>query len=259
MDAWVLGGATVAAVVTLALLARQGGSAPPELGLAAAPWMVAGAFAHVLAGTAGYPELLQPLLGTLAVYPATATAAGLVWFPFREAAARQGAVPSGTRLAAGGIGAASALGAVLLVGHATVTVRGTVILGAVPVVAGVVAILLGLAHHEVDPVGIGRTRGLGMLVVFGHAVAALSWGLLVRDGRPVGGPAGDAIDLAGGVVDVGPPAIVLGTLALALVALSLVGRLTRRDETVGTAVATLVAAVGLGPGAEALLRAAELM
>lgn len=259
MDPAVFGGLTVAAVGTVALLWWQGGSARPELGLALAPWMVAGAFAHVLAGTPGYPVLLQPMFGALAVYPATLTAAGLVWFPFREVAIRRGSVPAGTRLAAGGLGAATALGGVLLVGHASVTVRGTLVLGAIPLVAGILAVLLGLAHHEVDPVGIGRTRGLGMLVVFAHGVAALSWAWLLRDGRAVGGPAGRAIDLAAGAAGVGPPTVVVVTLALALLAVSVLGRITRRHEPAGTVLATLVAAVGLGPGTEALLRAAELI
>lgn len=259
MDPWVLGGLTATAVVTLALLARQGGYARPELGLAAGPWMVTGAFAHVLAGTPGYPDLLQPLFGMLAVYPATATAAGLVWFPFREVAVRQETVPSGTRLASGGIGAATALGGVLLVGPADVTVRGTLLLGAVPVVAAVVAILLGLAHHEVDSVGIGRTRGLGILVLFGHGVAALSWALLLRNGQSVGGPAGETITTAADALPGGPPTVVLATLAASLVAVSLLGRLTRRNEALGVLVGTALAAVGLGPGTEALLRAAELI
>lgn len=259
MEVWALGGATAAALITGALLARQGGYARPELGLAAGPWMVAGAFAHVLGETPGYPEVLAPLVGPLAVYPATATAAGLVWFPFRERALRRETVPSGARLAAGGLGAATALGGVLLVGLADVTVRGTLILGAVPVVAAVVAVLLGLAHHEVDPVGIGRTRGLGMLVIFGHGVAALSWALLLRNGQPVGGPAGGSIATAADTLPGGPPAVVVATLAGALVAVSLLGRLTRRNEALGLVVGTAVAAVGLGPGTEALLRAAELI
>lgn len=255
----VLAGLGAAAVVTLAALARQDRTVRPEHGLAAAPWMVAGALAHVLAGTSGYPDALRPLFGAGAVYLATAVAAALLWFPFREAAVRRGSMPDGTRLAAGGAGAATALVTVLLIAHADVTVRSAVFLIGMPVVAGVVAVVLGLAHHEVDPVGVGRTRGLGMLVLFGAGVSAGAWALLLRDDRGIGGPAGEALAMAPGSVPVGPVPVAAATLAVGLVALSVLGRLTERNEPVGSLAATAVAAVLVGPGVEALLRATVLM
>lgn len=254
-----LAGLALAGVLTLGLLARQDRHVDPEIGLAAAPWMVAGAFAHVLARTPDYPAVLHPLFGPLAVYATTATAAGLLWFPFRQVAVRRGAVPDGTRLAAGGIGAATALGAVLVAGHVTVTVRGALFLAGIPVAAGVLAVGLGLAHHEVDAVGVGRTRALGLLVVFGHGLAALAWAKLLADGQPVGGPAGEAIALTRQAVTVGPAVVIAGTLVVALLAVSLLGRVVDRNEPAGQLLAALVAAVGLGPGVEALLRATVLM
>lgn len=254
-----LAGVALLGALTLGLLARQHRDLQPEIGLAAAPWMVAGALAHALAGTTNYPAALHPLFGPLGVYVTTATTAGLLWFPFRELSVRQGSVPDGSRLASGGIGAAVALGAVLVTVLPAVTVRSALLLAAVPLVAGALAVGLGFAHHEVDPVGIGRTRALGLLVLFGHGVGGLAWALLLTDGRSVGGPAGEAISLAGDRLPVEPLVVVGVTLLVALVAVSVLGRVIKRDETVGTALGVLVAAIGLGPGVEALLRATVLM
>lgn len=241
-----------AGVVTWTLRERRPAVTEPVV-LALVPWMLAGAWLHVLFVVGAAPALIRPLLGTPAVYVSVAVLVGAVWL-LADAGDRKTAE---TLAAIGVVAAAIPLLAALGVGLA----RG-VLTPFWPSVALVVGLVVGWAWWRGlrgwQP-GIDVTGRVGLVAVLGHAIDGVSTAV----GVDVLG-FGERTPLSRLVIEAGqalPTADLVGAgwlfvlvkLVVAGAVVWLLADLVREDPAEGRLLLLLVAAVGLGPGAHNLL------
>jgi uncharacterized membrane protein len=223
--------------------------------LALAPWMTAGAAGHALFQLRAVPAVATPLLGAPAVYVTTAVVAGAVWLAVLETAPDD--IP---RLLGGLGGVATVVGAALVVG--TGLARGTLapLLPTVAVVLSIVltaAVLAGLRRFRTETAQ--RAGQVGALVVFAHTLDGVSTAIGVDFlGAGERSPIPRAImEFAGEL----PTAAVIGQgwlfvlvkLAIAIVVVDLFADFIEEEPVQGNLALAVVAAVGLGPGAQNVL------
>lgn len=216
--------------------------------VALAPWMAAGAAAHVLYVLDGLPAPVRPLAGTPSVYATAGLLAGTVWLA-SDAAGRD--VPRALA-ASGAVALVPALAAAVALGSG----RGTLSplwSGVGLAVSGVVAAGTWRALVRLRP-GVRVAGRAGPLTVFAHAldgvstalgVDVLGYGertplsqLIIEAGRAL--PTADLV--GGGWLFVAVKLAVAGAVVAAL------ADLVEEDPTEGNLLLGLVAAVGLGPG-----------
>jgi uncharacterized membrane protein len=220
--------------------------------VALAPWMVAGAVAHVLYVIGGLPAAVRPLAGAPTVYATVSLLAGTTWLGADTAGRDATRVVGTTGLAAAG----PVLAVTLAVGARE---------GLSPfwpgvglVVAVVVAAVAWAGLRRLRP-GVTATGRVGPLTVFAHAldgvstavgVDALSYGertplsrLIIETGRAL-----PTVELLGAGW-----LFVLVKLAVAVLVVVAVADVVREEPAEGNALLALVAAVGLGPGAHNLV------
>lgn len=234
-------------------LRRRDPAVSDRLVLALVPWMLAGAWLHVLHVVGAAPNLVDPLLGTPAAYLTTAILAGVVWLAVD---ARDGATER--PFAAVGTGVAAL---VLAVGIQWGISEGT-FSPAWPAVAAVLGVVLGLAvwvgTRRVYP-GITDAGAAGALAVTTHSLDGISTAI----GIDVLG-ATERTPLSRAIIEFGatlPTADLLGSawlfvlvkLALGVGITALLAESVREVPRQGRLLLAFVAAVGLGPGAHNLL------
>jgi len=224
-----------------------------RLVLALVPWMLAGAWLHVLHVVGAAPDLVDPLFGTPAAYVSTAILAGGVWL-----AADSAAVDTDRAFGATGTMVAAVVLAVAL--------RWGFIAGAFspawPALAAVLGVGIGLAVwaglSRVYPAA-GDAGLAGALAVTAHSVDAVSTAI----GVDILG-ASERTPLSRAIIEIGaalPTADLLGDvwlfvvvkLALGAGITALLSDSVREVPRQGRLLLVFVAAVGLGPGAHNLL------
>jgi len=232
---------------------RRDPAVSDRLVLALVPWMLAGAWLHVLHVVGAAPGVIDPLLGTPAAYLTTAILAGAVWLGVDA-----GAVATERAFAAAGAAVAAL---VLAVGIQWGLDEGT-FAPAWPVVAAVlgvavgIAVWLGLRRAYPDVADAG---GAGALAVVAHSLDGISTAI----GIDVLG-ATERTPLSRTVIEFGatlPTADLLGSawlfvlvkLALGAGITALLAESVRAVPRQGRLLLAFVAAVGLGPGAHNLL------
>lgn len=218
-----------------------------------APWMLAGAWLHVLHVVGGAPGFVDPLLGTPAVYISTAILAGAIWLATDAADLPVPAV----------LGFTGAILAVLVLAAAVATAAAGGDLALFwPVVAAVLGVGLGVAgwvglqryEPEVRVAGAG-----GLLALVAHSLDGVSTAV----GIDILG-ATERTPLSRAIIEFGaalPTAEFVGTtwpfvavkFALACFLVWLLADYVREDPESGRLLLVLVTAVGLGPGAHNLL------
>jgi len=219
------------------------------------PWIAVGATLHVLYGIGSLPAVVAPLAGTGAVYLTTAVIVGAVWL-IADSVSPQ-TVPA-TLTASGLAVFVPAVGFALSIGLE----RGT-LAPAWPAAAVVITIVVTaaawLALGRLRPAATAATGRVGLLVVFSHALDAVSTAV----GVDVLG-FGERTPLSAVILEAAaalPTADAIGTGWLfVLVKLAVVGGVVvlfreyvEDEPTEGYLLLGLIAAVGLGPGVHNLL------
>lgn len=217
------------------------------------PWMLAGAWLHVLNVVGAAPAPIDPLLGTPAAYLSTAALAGAVWLAAdwldRETAPvlfGAGILVALAALATGAVWATE-VGNLSPLWPAVAAVLG-VALGA--------AVWAGLRRARPD---VGVTGIAGALVVVAHSLDGVSTAI----GIDILG-ATERTPLSRAIIEFGaalPTAELIGAAwlfvvvkaALACFVVVMMADYVREDPREGRLLLALVAAVGLGPGAHNLL------
>jgi len=238
--------------------------------LAFAPWMVAGAGAHVVyqfglrSAPGGYPAPVEPLFSAPAVYLTTFLLAGLVWVGAVAADARRsgrGASDTVPRYL-GGVGVLALLAvvaAVVVQGRAA----GNSLQPVLPLVGLFVSLVLTAALYRLlalwRPADIDATGYAGLLVLFAHVFD----GVTTTIGVDLLGT-GERSALPARIMDVAatlPTEPFLGTGWLFVLVKILVASLVvvffadfvREEPVQANLLLAVVAAVGLGPGANNFL------
>ena len=241
--------ALVLAGVAVAVgFARHRPPVTPRHTLAAIPWIVTGAAAHVLFVVDWVPELGRPLLGTPAVYVSVGLLAGAVWL---AALGRANDVPRTLTLTGAGTATLATAGVVsygLTAGRLapTLPVVGLLVGATLGVLT---ARLLASLREDVATAGQAAT-----LAVAAHGID----GVTTAVGVDLLG-FGERTPLSAAVLDFAaalPTAELLGAgwlfvlvkLAVSAVAVAAIAPAARETPTEGYALLALVAAVGLGPG-----------
>jgi uncharacterized membrane protein len=260
----------VGTAAVVALLSELGPRVTDGVVLAFAPWMVVGAGLHVvyqfgLRSAGGYPAPVEPLFSAPAVYLTTFLLAGLVWAGALAVvdatrSGREGRAPVPRYL--GGVGLLAMLVvvvSVVLEGRAA----GDSLEPAFPLVGLAVslAVTAGLyrlvAHWR--PADVAATGHAGVLVLFAHVFDGVTTTIgvdLLDTGERSALPA-RIMDFAATL----PTEPYLGTGWLFVIVKILVASLVvvffadlvREDPVQANLLLTVVAAVGLGPGANNFL------
>ncbi len=233
--------------------------------LAFTPWMVVGGAVHALYTAGAYPTSfsLRPFFGPVTVYFTTVVAAGLVWAMMTTA----------SRLAEGGsrdaqyltaAGAGTALSALAIVLARADNTEAIVPAFAGLIVAAVVAAAVYLTVTVLHTPTLVQTGLLGLVVVFAHALDAVTAAVGVE---MLGRGAGDGRSawLLAYAADLPVPAVVgtgvvlvVARLAVAVAAVVMIAAVVDRPgqrghARVGHVALGAVAAVGLGPGVHRFL------
>jgi len=220
--------------------------------LSLSPWMIVGSALHALFQLETAPPVVAPLLGTPAVYFTTFVVAGVVWL------AAPWAAPDRVPRVLGGAGAVAFVLAVIPVFASAGAVRPWLSLGGV-VVAAILTGACWLALSRVAPGTAVTTGGVGVLVLFAHALdgvsTAIGADLLAFTERT---PLSAAIlEFAGSLPTADPFGsgwlFVLVKLALAAGIVHLFADYVREEPEQAYLLLALVVAVGLGPGAQNVL------
>ncbi len=257
-------GLGVATLVILGTLRFLGATVDRGTVIAFFPWIVAGAATYVLYSVGAYPGWVAPAFGAGGVALTTFTFAGMVW---SLAVMGSSVDPETARddqyVLAAGLGAALVtLAAVFArgIGASSETVLYTFggMFGAV-VLAFLVYVLLGLIYSQ----AVVQTGLLGWLVVFGHALDAVTTAVAVDVvGRPADyALAGDVVEYAGTLPTAGSIGtgwlwvlvqVGLAAIVVSLAAALLSGRLEDRPGPVDVVLGAVLA-LGLAPGVHRML------
>jgi len=220
--------------------------------LGLAPWMVLGAALHALFQLGAAPDALMPLLGTPAVYFATFVPAGAVWV----AASRR--TPDRVPRILGVAGIAVAVPAAVAVLSSTGAVRPGPSLVSLVAAVGLTGVCW-LVLTRVAPDAVATTGWAGLLVVFAHALDGVSTAVGIDTlGATERTPLSAAILEFAGTLPL-PEALgvgwlfVLVKLGLAAAVVELFAGYVREDSRQAYLLMGLIAAVGLGPGAQNVL------
>lgn len=220
--------------------------------LAAVPWIVAGAAAHVLYVVDAVPAVVRPLFGTPAVYVTVALLAGGVWLAAldrTDSVARLLTV-AGVALAAGFVAWVAAYG--LETGEIAPLLPVAGLAGGT--VAGVVVARLLATVVELPTDAPGKPSRVVGLALVAHGID----GVTTAVGVDLLG-FGERTPLSAAVLDAAaalPTAEVIGTgwlfvvvkLVVAAAAVAAIAPTVRDAPSEGYGLLTLIAAVGLGPG-----------
>ncbi len=233
--------------------------------LALTPWMVVGGAVHALYTAGAYPTSfsLRAFFGPVTVYFTTVVAAGLVWAMMTTASQlAEGDSRDAQYLTAAGTGAA--LSALAIVLSRATNAEAIVPAFAGLVVAAVVAAVVYLAVTVLHTPTLVQTGLLGLVVVFAHALDAVTAAVGVEM-LDRGAGDGRTAWLLAQAADLPVPAV-LGTgwvvvvvrLAVAVVAVVVVAAVVDRPDLrdrarVGHVALGVVAAAGLGPGVHRFL------
>lgn len=249
---YLVGVLLAASVVALALRRR-----PPAVTgrhvLGLAPWIVLGSSLHVLYVVDALPAVFAPLAGSPTVYVTVATLAGATWLLAERSLAIDGRVP----IALATVGSLLVVPVVAVAVVDGVSTTGAFWATIALVCAFPVAALVWYGLTRAVP-ETGITGGVGLLVVFGHALDGLSTAVGVSQlGFGERTPVSRLILELDGV----PSLPVLGEtwlfLLIKLVVASaivwLFAEYVREAPAEGYLLLGLVAAVGLGPGVHNLL------
>lgn len=243
----------VAVAIVAWALARAGVTVSDRTVLALAPWMVLGATLYVVYQLDAIPAAAAPFFASPAVYGTTFVLAGSVWL------AVQGTARWASIL--GGVGTLATLVPIaiaLQIGRSAGFLAPLAPLAGVGI-AAVLAWATWLVFTRARPDDAAAVGLAGPVVVFGHALDAVSTGI----GIDLLGFA-ERTPLSRIIMEVAaalPTADVIGVgwlfvlvkLAVALVVLAIFGDFVREDPRDGFALLTVVAGVGLGPGAHNVL------
>ena len=243
-----LAGGAVAAV-----LWRRDPPVSDRLVLALVPWMLAGAWLHVLRVVGAAPAAVDPLLGTPAAYLSTAVLAGAIWLGVD-------ALAVDTERAFAGVGAA--LAALVLARGLAWGIQRDTFAPAWPAAAAVLGVAVGLGvwaalrrgYPAIDDAG-----RAGALAIVAHAVDGLSTAV----GIDLLG-ASERTPLSRAIIEIGaalPTAELIGSawlfvvvkLTLGAGVTALLVESVREVPRQGRLLLAFVAAVGLGPGAHNVL------
>lgn len=261
----------VGTLAVAAALFRRRPAVSDAVVLAFAPWMVAGAAFHVLyqvgrqPGASVYPPSLEPFFSAPAVYLTTFVLMGGVWVTASVVTDTDGtASPSRDAVprSLGGVGTAVMLALVLLVVR-----QGGTASAALSPVFPVVGLLVSLALTGVlsvlldrwRPAVLAETGAAGVLVLFAHVFDGVTTTIgvdILGTGERSALPA-RIMDLAGAL----PTAQYVGTgwlfvvvkIAVATAVLAFFVDFVREEPTRAYLLLAVVAAVGLGPGANNFL------
>lgn len=254
------------AVVVLALLAvawglrREGVPISDRTVVALAPWMVAGATAHVVYQLEVLPPILSPFFGSPTVYGTTFAVAGAIWLLF---AAIDGSSDRTDRhlWRFGAVGILAALVPTVVALWIGATTEG--LAPAVPLAGAFVGVILAWAtwkaFEKLLPEEAAAVGLAGPVVIFGHTLDGVSTALGVDwlgfgERSPVSRfvlEVGGALPTAD-LVGVGWLFVLLKLVVAAVVVWLLAG-FVRDDPPAGYGLLAFVAAVGLGPGAHNVL------
>lgn len=239
--------------------------------LAFAPWMVVGAGLHVVyqfglrAGVGGYPAPVEPLFSAPAVYLTTFLLAGLVWAGALVGADATRPGPEAGETVALSLGGVGLLAMVAVVAAVVVEGRaaGDSLEPAVPLVGLVVSLVVTAGVYRLlalwRPADIAAPGRAGVLVLFAHVFDGVTTTIgvdLLGTGERSALPA-RIMDFAATL----PTEPYLGTGWLFVVVKVLVASLVvvffadfvREDPVRANLLLAVVAAVGLGPGANNFL------
>lgn len=217
------------------------------------PWMLVGAWLHVLHVVGAAPAVVDPLLGTPAAYISTAVLAGAVWLA-ADASDRDTA---NVLLGAGVVVALVALAVALRSGLDAGSL--TPLWPAIAAVLGVglgIALWTGLSKARPE---VAVTGSAGAVAVVAHSLDGVSTAIGIDVLN-----ATERTPLSRAIIDFGatlPTAEFIGAAwlfvvvkaALACGITLLLADYVREDPEEGRLLLVLVAAVGLGPGAHNLL------
>ena len=250
-----LAGLAVTLAVVAGSLNRLRPAVTSRVIVAFAPWMVTGAALHALYQLGSAPTVVAPLFTAPTVYATTFGLAGAVW----AGVARLDTGSVAGRLGGVGLVAATITSGAVLQAGAT---RGT-LSPMLPVIGlGVSVALTGAVYWLVRagwPSVLATTGDLGLLVVFGHVLDGVSTTIGVDlMGATERSPIPQTIMEVAGAL---PTAGALGTgwlfvlvkVGVAVAVLALFADFVEEDPVQGNVGLGVVAAVGLGPGAQNLL------
>ncbi|MES3516493.1 MAG: DUF63 family protein [Natronomonas sp.] len=224
-------------------------TAPVVVGFA--PWMAAGGCLYALFRVDAFPSALAPLFGSPAVYLTVGTVAAVVWAAVADRSgdgwgvdtASGALLVSGTAVAVGGLFAALALG--VSRGSLALIWPVAAVGGSIVTTAVVWSVLTRLTDA-------GVTGGAGVVVVFAHALDGISTAIAVdRLGF------GEQVPLSRLIIEFGASLpIVSGGMLFTVVKLAVAGVVValfvdyvRDAPAEAYLLLTVIAAVGLGPGA----------
>lgn len=245
-------GLLIGVAVVAGVLVRERPAVTGATVVGLAPWMVVGAALHALLQRGTAPEVVVPLLGTPAVYFGTFVLAGAVWIVAIRATPDR--VPR-VLGASGTVAALPAALAVLVGGGGIDPAWSLASLAAAIVLTGACwAGLSRVAPDATDTMGYA-----GALVVFAHALdgASTAVGIDVLGASERTPLSAAILEFAGGL----PTADALGVgwlfvlvkLALAVAVVHLFAGYVREDPRQAYLLLGVIAAVGLGPGAQNVL------
>jgi uncharacterized membrane protein len=264
----------VLAAGTLAVAAALSFRRPPvsdAVVLAFAPWMVTGAAFHVLyqvgrqPGVGVYPPSLEPFFSAPAVYLTTFVLMGAVWVVATVVADGNGSNPSSSNTVPrylGGVGVVIVLvlfGLVVRQGQAASATLRPVFPAVGLLVSLVLTGLLSVAIDRWRPAVLAETGDAGVLVLFAHVFDGVTTTIgvdVLGTGERSALPA-RIMDLAGAL----PTAQYVGTgwlfvvvkIAVATAVLAFFVDFVREEPARAYLLLAVVAAVGLGPGANNFL------
>lgn len=230
-------------------------------GPALVPWIILGGILHALYKSpevAQFPDIVEPLFSSPAVYATITVLAGLVWIGSTWRAAALGG-SSDRPLGVIGTGLAitiAALGiwAAIDIGELT-PFYSTVILFGVPILTALIWTVLSLTYTTTAAI----TKKTGAIVIFGHVIDGVSTAV----GYDVIG-VNEQVPLSTAILKLGERfpysetigagwLFVLVKTILAVAIIILFTEYVREEPRKGRLLLTLIAAVGLGPGAHNLM------
>jgi len=229
--------------------------------LAITPWIALGGILHALYKTpevADFPDWIRPLFGSPAVYATISIVAGVVWLGSTMQSAATG---RSSDRPLGVIGTGLVITFAVLAIYAAFEqgelrpLYSTVILFGVPILTALIWIVLSLTYTTTAAV----TKKTGTIVIFGHVLDGVSTAvgydvLGVEENVPLSQlilGLGEQLPVSG-TIGAGWLFVLVKTI-LAVAIVVLFTEYVREEPRQGRLLLTVIAAVGLGPGAHNLM------